>query len=181
MKIRVLSITFLVWQLLTIFGTWMYHHETMCRVHSWSRFENDLWPQDQIYRFLSCLRVRSITSDCFDTDVPNLANRSITLREWVARVHNPDVSLTFDLKVKFIGLMTWLCVRATVLCPSTYSYYVWHVSVSPWYDVSRTFITSVWLWPLTPISNVYFQFEFESDKIVFALWQRHCKFWHMGV
>ena len=25
---------FMVWHWLTIFGTWVYHHETMCRVHS---------------------------------------------------------------------------------------------------------------------------------------------------
>ena len=41
---------FMVWQWLTIFGTWMYHHETMCHVHSWSRYDLELWPQGQIYR-----------------------------------------------------------------------------------------------------------------------------------
>ena len=41
---------FLDWHWLTIFGTWMYHHQTMCRVHSWSWFNVDLWPQGQIYR-----------------------------------------------------------------------------------------------------------------------------------
>ena len=39
---------FMVWHWLTIFGTWMYHHQTMCQVHSWSRFNVDLWPQGQI-------------------------------------------------------------------------------------------------------------------------------------
>ena len=63
--------------------------------------------------FLSCLCVWSITSDCFDIGIPYLAKGSITMRECVAYVHNPYVSLTFDLKVKFIGLMTRLCVRAT--------------------------------------------------------------------
>ena len=50
-QIRVRPITFfMVWHWLTIFGTWMYHHETMCRVHSWSRYELEPWPQGQIYR-----------------------------------------------------------------------------------------------------------------------------------
>ena len=50
-----------------------------------------------------------------------------------------DVSSTFmilirrwpltDLKVKFIGFMTWLCVQASAFCPLTKSYFVWHVSV----------------------------------------------------
>ena len=39
---------FMVWHWLTIFGTWMYHHETMCHVHSWSRYDLELWPQGQI-------------------------------------------------------------------------------------------------------------------------------------
>ena len=40
---RVRPITFfLVWHWPTIFGTWMYHHQKMCRVHSWSRFNVDL-------------------------------------------------------------------------------------------------------------------------------------------
>ena len=41
---------FMVWHWLTIFGTWVYHHETMCRGHSWSRYDLELWPQGQIYR-----------------------------------------------------------------------------------------------------------------------------------
>ena len=41
---------FMVWHWLTIFGTWVYHHGTMCRVHSWSRYDLELWPQGQIYR-----------------------------------------------------------------------------------------------------------------------------------
>ena len=31
----------------------------------------------------------------------------------VKYIHDPDTTLTFDLKVKFIGFMTWLCVRAS--------------------------------------------------------------------
>ena len=41
---------FLIWHWLTIFGTCVSHHEWMCCVDSWSRFDIDLWPQDQIYR-----------------------------------------------------------------------------------------------------------------------------------
>ena len=35
---------------LTIVGTWVYHHEMMCCVHSWSRYVFNVWPQCQIYR-----------------------------------------------------------------------------------------------------------------------------------
>ena len=32
----------------------------------------------------------------------------------VGYIHDPDKTLTFDLKVKFKGFLTWLCVRAAV-------------------------------------------------------------------
>ena len=41
---------FMVWHWLFIFGTWVYHHQTKCRIHSWSRYDLELWPQGQIYR-----------------------------------------------------------------------------------------------------------------------------------
>ena len=40
-----------------------------------------------------------------------------------------------------------------------------HVGVSPWYDVSHTVMNSVWPWPLTSISKLYFHNEFESGKM----------------
>ena len=79
--------------------------------------------------------------------------------------------------------MTSLCVRARAFLYFDISHTVWHMSVSPWYNVSRTFMTSVWPWPLTLISKLYIHYEFESGiiKIVFALLHRHTKFWHMSV
>ena len=35
------------------------------------------------------------------------------MRRCVKYIHDPDTTLTFDLKVKFIGFMTWLCVQAS--------------------------------------------------------------------
>ena len=40
----------LLWHLLTIIGTLVYHHEGKCRVHSWCQYDDDLWPQGQIDR-----------------------------------------------------------------------------------------------------------------------------------
>ena len=34
-----------------IFDPWVYHHEAICCVHSWSRYNVDLWPQSQVNRF----------------------------------------------------------------------------------------------------------------------------------
>ena len=35
----------------------------------------------------------------------------ITMRRCVAYIHDPNTTLTFDLYIKFIGFMTWFCVR----------------------------------------------------------------------
>ena len=61
---------FLVLHWLTILGTWVTHHETMCCVHSWARFDVYLWPQGHIYRILSCLHVLPLTSVSFDIGIP---------------------------------------------------------------------------------------------------------------
>ena len=39
----------LLWHWHTIFGTWVFRHERMCCVHSWSWYVVDYWPQGQIY------------------------------------------------------------------------------------------------------------------------------------
>ena len=56
-----------------------------------------------------------------------------------------------------------------------------HSSVSPWYDVSHTFMNSVWPWPLTSISKLIFSPWIWDWQDVFALWHRHTKFWHLVV
>ena len=77
--------------------------------------------------FLTCLQVRPVISVCFDICLPCLEQGSITMRGYVAYIHNPNTTLTFDPKVKFIGFLTWLCVRTTFFCPLTYSYHIWHM------------------------------------------------------
>ena len=42
-----------------------------------------------------------------------LAYGCITMRWCVKYIHDPDTTLTFDLKVKFVRFMTWLCVQAS--------------------------------------------------------------------
>ena len=38
----------MLWHWFTIFSTWVHHQERMCRSHSYSRYEVDIWPQSQI-------------------------------------------------------------------------------------------------------------------------------------
>ena len=79
---------FLVWHWLTICGTWVYHHKTMCDVHSWSRVYVDLWPRGQIYRYFTCFRVRPISFYWFDIDLPYLAHGCISIHERMCRVRS---------------------------------------------------------------------------------------------
>ena len=37
------KIVFALWHRHTIFGTWVYHYETTCCVHSWPLYDLDLW------------------------------------------------------------------------------------------------------------------------------------------
>ena len=102
-------------------------------------------------------------------------------RGCVKYIHDPDMTLTFDLKVKFIGFMTWLCVQASpflsfgivILCYAfgcitmvrcvTYSH---ELCMTLTFDISIKIIFSqcILIWP-----------------DVFSLWHRHTKFLHMGV
>ena len=88
---------FMVWHWLTIFGTWVYHHETMCRVQSWSRYDLELWPQGQIYRVFDMFSCPAHNCFWIDICLPYLAH------ECVAYIHDPDSMLSFELKVKFEG------------------------------------------------------------------------------
>ena len=118
---------FLIWHWLTIFGICVYHHERICCNHSWYLYDVDLWPQGQIYRFLPCLRVRPVTSVCFEICIPYLAH---------------------DLKVKFID-----CVPpVTSVCFENEIPYLAHWSITM---RKCTFMILIWCWLLTSRSNVY--------------------------
>ena len=48
------------------------------------------------------IRVQPITFLWFDIGLPFLAHGCITMRQCVAYIHDPDTTLNFDLKVKYI-------------------------------------------------------------------------------
>ena len=55
--------------------------------------------------------VRPITFLWFDIVLPYLAHGCSTMRRCVTYIHDPDTTLNFYLKVKFIGVLTCFCVR----------------------------------------------------------------------
>ena len=78
------------------------------------------------------IRVRPITFLWFDIGLPYLAHVGITMRQCVAYIHDPDTTLNFALKVKFIGFLTCIRVRAiTFFFGLTLAYHIWHMGVSP--------------------------------------------------
>ena len=46
---------------------------------------------------------------CFEIGLSNLAHSTSQWED--VNIHDPNSMLTFDLKVKFIGIFPWLCVR----------------------------------------------------------------------
>ena len=84
-----------------------------CFIH-----DPDTFPFDLKVGFLKCLCVRPTTSVWLDFGIPYLAHGSITTRECVAFIHDPNMMLAFDPNVKFIGLLTCLCVWATAFLSS---------------------------------------------------------------
>ena len=49
--------------------------------------------------FLTCLHVRPVTSVSPDIDIPYLAHGCIPIKEYVKYIHDPDTTLSFDLRV----------------------------------------------------------------------------------
>ena len=96
-QICVLPIHFFVWHWLTIFGICVNHHETMCRVHSWSRFDLELWLKFKFIEFLTCFCVRPLTIFLFDVGLQYLAQGSYTMRRCDTYIHVPNSMLTFVL------------------------------------------------------------------------------------
>ena len=108
------------------FGTWVYHHERMCCVPSWSWYYVDLWLQGQIYRVYDMALCSGHSFLSFDTVTLCFASECITMVQCVGYIHYLSMTLTW-------------------------------------------------------ISKLNFHQEFESGKILFVPWQKHTKFWHMGV
>ena len=102
-QIRVRSITFFFASTLSYQIRWRVSHTFIIRIRH--------WPLISRSNFLTSLRVRPITSVCFDVSIPYWAQGSISMREFVAFIH----VLTFDLKVKSNGFLTWLVFGPHIL------------------------------------------------------------------
>ena len=166
----------LLWHWLTIVGTWVYHHEMMCHVHSWSWYYFNLWPQCQIIRvFNMSLCLASNLFYCFDIGLITIFGSWVYLHERMCRVQlwywykadlwpQGQIYKVFDmLWPQFFVLWlshtifgTWVHQHGT-MC---------HIHSWPLYDLD--------LWPYYQI--YIFTMNLCLGKIVFAFWHRHTKF-----
>ena len=69
---------------------------------------------------------------CFDIGLPYLAQGCISMRQCAAYLHDLGMTLTYDLKVKFIGFLTLLFVWTITFFTLTLAYHTWHMGASPW-------------------------------------------------
>ena len=119
-----------------------------------SRYDLQLWPQGQIYRVFDMFLCLAHNFFGGDIGLPYLAHGCITIRRCVAYIHDPDTTLNFDLKVKFIGFLTCFCVRSiTIFWFDIGLPYLEHWSITmSRYDMWFKF--PIRCWPLTSRSNL---------------------------
>ena len=104
-QIHVRLITFFSFTLTYHIWTWVYHREKMCRIQHWSLISK--------VKFVTFLKYSCPPGNfCLLWHcISYLAHGSITIRLCVANILNPNMTISFDLTVKFIGFLTCLCVR----------------------------------------------------------------------
>ena len=73
----------------TIYSTWVYHHERMCCVYSWSQYD----PNVKFIGLLTCLCVWATAFLSSYRVTPHLAHECIT------KGHDLCMTLTFDLNI----------------------------------------------------------------------------------
>ena len=104
----------------------------------------------------ACLLVWPVTFFCFDIDLPYLAHRSIIMRECVVYIHDFNMTLAFNLMVKYIEFLTCLHVRlVTSSCFEVVILYLAHWSITV---RGCTLMIQIqrWLWPE---GRIYWAFD----------------------
>ena len=109
-------------------------------------YDIDLWPQGQIYRVWHGFVFRPQLFLSFDVVILCLARECITMVGCVVYIHELYMTLTFDLNIK-ITFSRWIWQDVFALWHKHTKF--WHMGVSPRDNMLCTFLTLVWLWPLT--------------------------------
>ena len=170
-------ITFFGLTYLTIFGTWVYHHDAMCHKHSWTPYDLDLWPQGLIYRLLSCLHVWPVTSVFWHWHT--IFGIWVYHHERMCQVHSwswYDVDLWPQGQIYMVYDMA--------LCSGLSFFVLWHSHTlfGTWVYHHDT-ICRIHSWTLYDLDlwpqyqNYIFTMDLNlATEDVFAFWHRHTKF-----
>ena len=145
----------LLWHWLTISGTRMYLHEATRCIPSWFGMTLTYDLKVKFIGFLTLLFVRTIT---FFALTLAYHIRHIGVSPWgnslyiLIYVHDLDMTLIFDLKVKFIGFLTWHCVQAIyvnffILWHSHTIYGTWVYHHGTMCHIGRDLCTTSVVWP----------------------------------
>ena len=95
--------------------------------------------------FLTCFLVRPITFFWFNIGLPYLARRCIIIR--LCGVHSwSQYNVDLWPKLKFTGILT--CIRVWSIT------IMWHMCLSLWENLLRTFMLPIQHWPLTSRSTL---------------------------
>ena len=107
----------------------------------------------------------------------HLAHGSFTMRQCVSWFHDADPTLTFEVKVTFIGFWTWLRVRTTFFVlwyshtmTDTYMYHfemICHINSWPLYDLEHCH------------QNTIFHLKLVSGQGRICSWTYAYQIWHM--
>ena len=169
-QIRVRSITFfIVWHWLTIFGTWVYHHETMCRVHSSSRYDLELWPQGQIYRVFDMF---SFPAHTFFVvwHWPTIFGKWVYYHKTMCRVHSwsrYDHELWPQGQIYRVFDM-FSCPACNFIGGLTLAYHIWHMGLLPW--------------SITAILHILLARLYGIDSLTCLGWDDpKCRYWWVSV
>ena len=95
----------------------------------------------------------------------------------VAYIYNPDTTLTFELKVKFIGILTWPRIWATAFLSFDILSYEC-ITMGRCVTLIHDLCMALTFGP--NIKIFIFTMNLCLGMIVFALWQAY-QIWHLGV
>ena len=82
--------------------------------------------------------VRFITFIWFDIGLPYLAHGSITMRQCVVYIHDPNTTLTSRSHLQLFYMFS--CPASNYFFYLKSAYHIWHMCLSPWEDMSCTYM-----------------------------------------
>ena len=135
----------LLWHMHTIFGTWVYYHERMCWIYSWSQYNVDLWPQGQIYKdFDMALCLGTVFFVYWHS--PTISGTLVCYHRIKCHIHLwPLYDLDLWPQYQYYIFTMNFCIGKIVFALwHRHTKFNWHMGVSPWDNMLWTIMTCVW-------------------------------------